>query len=111
MINKKEEESDLKINWKAFVIISVILVSVHVWGILGGYDWISEISPIYRDMKITMTEPPVSKQCEDVMMEMIKFKNYLGIEDFIPPEKEVSFADLEYYNRMNQKIHDLGCGS
>ncbi len=64
-----------------------------------------------RDNPIFMTEPSYSKQCEDVMVEMTKFKNYLGFEDFIPPELEVSYSDLEYYNRLDKKIHELGCDS
>lgn len=64
-----------------------------------------------RDNPIFMTEPSYSKQCEDVMVEMTKFKNYLGIEDYILPEVEVSYADLEYYNRLNKQIHELGCDS
>ncbi len=113
MNDKKQEESDLKINWKAFGIISIILVSVHIWGISGGYDWISENSPIYRDMKISMMEPSISDQCWELIEEQTRFKNFLGLGVIVTQEEldELSFVDYEYYQELESSIDDLLCHS
>ncbi len=113
MNDKKQEESDLKINWKAFGVISIILVSVHIWGISGGYDWISEISPIYRDMDISMTGSSLNKQCENIQLEFTELKNFLGIGDLLTSEQieNISWADFQYYVKLSTQLRELDCDS
>ncbi len=113
MTDRKEKKSDIELNYKRIAIVAIILVSVHLWGMFGGYEWISEISPIYRDMKIIMTEPPLSKQCQEVIEEFTKFKDFMNIGETLRPDdiKRMVWSDLPYYMELNTKIQELGCSS
>jgi len=112
MTDREQKEPDFELNYKRIAIIAIILVSIHLWGMFGGYDWISEISPIYRDMKITMTEPSVSDQCWNLLEEKTKFKNFLGIGVIVTQEQydDMSYADFEYLTELETKMQDLTCG-
>lgn len=111
MTYREEKKPDLQLNYKRVAIIAIILVSIHLWGMFGGYEWISEISPIYRDMKITMTEPSVSDQCWDLLEDEANFKDFLGIGVIVTHEDidEMSYVDFKYLTELETKIQDLGC--
>jgi hypothetical protein len=113
MTQDRERKDELRINWKAFTIIAVVLVSVHIWGMLGGYDWISEISPIYneREFPVGMANPTFSKQCSETLEELMTLKNFLGIGDVLTQEQieEIAWLDYEHLVKLELRLAELNC--
>jgi len=113
MNQEKKEKDDLRINWKAFSIIAVVLVSIHIWGMFGGYDWISENSPIYdpRELPVGMANPTLSNECNKLAKQYIDFKNFLGVDDVLTDQQfdDISYADYIFYTELQVKLETLNC--
>jgi len=109
--SKEVKKSDLVINWKNYAIIATILLVVHIVGTSGGYDYLSEISPIYREIPISMVEPTVSKQCVDLRHEFTLLKDFLKIEGELTGAdiENIAWADYQYYTKLQLELDRLNC--
>ena len=110
-MDNEEKKPEWEINYKRIAIIAVILVGFHLWGMFGGYQWISEISPIYNEMPVGMANPITSKQCAELVEEYTELKDFLGVGDFLEIEQieEMSWSDYTHYVRLDMKIRELQC--
>ncbi len=108
---KESKKSDIQLRWKRVVIIGVVLVTIHVIGISGGYDYLSEISPIYRDMPISMTEASLNKQCLELEEEFAFLKDFLKIDEKITNDdiESIAWADYQYYTKLEMQLDQLNC--
>ena len=111
MPDKKSKNSDIQLHWKRVIIIAVILVTVHLVGISGGYDYLSEISPIHRDMPISIIESSLNKQCQELKEEFTILKDFLKIDEKIANDEieKIAWADYQYYTKLEMKLDQLKC--
>jgi len=110
-MTKEEKKEQWQINYKAIAIIAIVLVSIHLWGMFGGYEWISEISPIYNEMPVGMANPLTSKECKQLVQDLAIFKNFLGVDNLLTEQQldEISYKDYVYMTQLEVKIQNLKC--
>jgi len=110
-MTKEEKKEEWQINYKAIAIIAIVLVSIHLWGMFGGYDWISEISPIYNEMPVGMANPLTSKECKQLVQDLSVFRNFHGVGELLTEQQldEMSYADYIYFTELEVKIQNLKC--
>ncbi len=106
MTKEEPKKSDLGLNYKAVVVIAIILVSTHLIGIFGGYQYLAET---FQEIPVSMVEPSMSVQCQRTITEYNDLKAHLGIGDVITHETKITWSDLEKYNELKTKIRELGC--
>lgn len=110
-MDNKEKEPEWEINYKRIAIIAIVLVSIHLWGMFGGYQWISEISPIYNEMPVGMANPLTSNQCKELVGDLTNFRNFLGVGDLLTEQEldEISYSDYIYLTELELEIQKLKC--
>lgn len=114
MTDKEEKKSDIRLNYKAVLIIAIILVSTHIIGISGGYQYLGET---FQEIPVSMIESSMSIQCQKAITEYNDFKEFLGdnffnkvVGDVILPESEkMSWSDFQKYRELKTKISELNC--
>ncbi len=106
MTKEEPKKSDLELNYKAVAVIATILVSAHLIGMFGGYQYLAET---FQKIPVSMVEPSMSVQCQRAITEYNDLKAHLGIGDVITYETKITWSDLERYNELKTKIRELGC--
>lgn len=107
MTDKEEKKSDIRLNYKAILIIAIILVSTQIIGISGGYEY---LGVTFQEIPVSMIEPSMSIQCQKAITEYNDFKEFLGVGDVILPESEkMSWSDFQKYRQLKTKISELNC--
>ncbi len=111
MPDKKPKKPDIQLRWKRVIIIAIILVTIHLVGISGGYDYLSEISPIHRDMPISIVESSLNKQCRELKEEFAVLKDFLKIDEKIANDEieKMAWADYQYYTKLEMELNRLSC--
>ncbi len=110
-MTKEEKKQEWEPNYKRIAIIAIVLVGFHFWGMFGGYQWISEISPIYNEMPVGMANPLTFKECKQLIQDLAIFKNFIGVDDVLTEEQldEISYSDYIYLTQLEVKIQNLKC--
>ena len=110
-MTKEEKKPDWEINYKKIAIVAIVIVGFHLWGMFGGYQWISEISPVYSEMPVGMANPLTSKVCKQLVQDLSVFRNFHGIEELLTEQQldEMSYADYLYFTELELEIQKLKC--
>lgn len=108
MTDKEEKKSDIRVNYKAVVIIVIILVSTQIIGVSGGYQYLGET---FQEIPVSMVESSMSIQCQKAITEYNDFKEFLDIGDYVilPESEKMSWSDFQKYTQLKTKIRELNC--
>jgi len=107
MNDKQQKQPDLTINWQRYAIVAITLVSIHIVGMFGGYEYLAST---FQEIPVSMVEPSMSVQCKETITEYNQFKEFLGVGDFITADSEkMSWSDFQFYTGLKTKISELNC--
>ena len=109
MSEQKEPVSYKKYAGVALLSVSIALIYTGALIVFFGEDVIWKFNadevPISMIEPISPIDPTLALHCENMKKEMKILMDFLDIKNgVIPPDKDMSWADLEYYNRLNTEI-------
>ena len=107
MTDKGEKKSDIRLNYKAILIIAIILVSTQIIGISGGYEY---LGVTFQEIPVSMIEPSMSIQCQKAITEYNDFKEFLGVAARVDllVRRDGVFQVAEQHIQLLGELRDLG---
>jgi len=105
--NSSLKKPDYALNYKAVIVVAIILVSAHLIGLSGGYQFLGET---FQKIPVSIIEPSMSEQCKKAIRDYNELKEFLGVGDTINFDtKTMAWSDFQKYRALKDKIFDLNC--